>query len=83
MAGKTSTIEFKGGEYEYDPSALKSYAVLKAISNPANPAGFFSALERLFAGHDLEYAERLGDDFEEIGALISAISEQEGHAAKN
>lgn len=80
---KLATVEFKGETYEYDPTALKSYAVLKAITNPANPAGFFKAIERLFAGHDVEYAEKLGGDFEEIGALITAISEQEGEAVKN
>lgn len=71
-------VEFEGQEYEYDPTALKSYSVIKAVSNPSNPTAFFGAFERIFCGNDVEYAERLGDSLEDMARLVAAVAEAAG-----
>lgn len=73
-----ATIEFDGQEYEYDPTALKSYTVIKAVSDPSNPKAFFGAFERIFCGNDVEYAERLGDSLEEMARLVAAVADAAG-----
>lgn len=75
---KTVKLEFEGDTYEYDPSALKSYSVVKAVSNPNEPARFFGAFEKIFAGRDVEYAERLGDSMEDMARLVAAVAEDAG-----
>lgn len=83
MAAKTAKIEYKGNVYAYDPTALKSYTVIKAVSNPNNPEKFFSAFERIFCGKDMEVAEMLGDSLEEMSNLIMAITKEVGGTGKN
>lgn len=78
------TVEFEGKKFEYDASVIKSYKVIKKIANaPNNVAGFFEACELVFAGKDEEYAEQLNNDFEKLGALVSAAIEAEGGEVKN
>lgn len=82
------SVEFEGKEYEYDETALKRYRVIKLITRgESEPAGFFDALEILFAGRDVEYAEALGgDEQKKMGELVAAVFQQEAaqdRAVKN
>lgn len=81
MAKAAAKVTFDGEEYEYDPAALKSYSVIKAVSNPNEPMRFFGAFEKIFKGKDVEYAERLGDSIEKMAELVALIAEDAG--AKN
>lgn len=77
-------ISFEGQEFEYDPAEAKSYKNLKRIARGGNDIqGFFDAFEDIFAGKDVEYADALGNDFEKLGALVTAVVEAEGSVAKN
>ena len=40
-----------------------------------NPSGMFEAFERVFAGHDEEYMDRLGGSVEATGVLMQAAFE--------
>ena len=77
-------FKFEGATYEYDETALTRYSVIKGVSRfQSDPAGFFDSFAIIFAGHDDEYAERLGDDIEKMAALFAACMEDSGRAAKN
>lgn len=76
-------IEFEGNKYEYDPSALKKYSVIKALSGTSDPAGFFAAFDKVFKGKADEYAERLDDSLEKMAELLNAIVVEVGGEAKN
>lgn len=74
-------VEFNGEEYEYDSAAVKSYKVLKKIARAQSDiGGFFDAFELVFAGRDEEYADKLGNDFEQLGQLLSAAVNNESEA---
>ena len=74
-------LEFEGAEFEYDADAVKSYKVIKKIARAQKDlVGFFDAFELVFAGNDEEYADKLGDNFEKIGELISAAVNAENEA---
>ena len=80
----TDTIEFEyeGPAFEADARELRSYRNSKAIANSSNdPGGYFAALERIFAGRDEEYAERLGGGADTVANLYVAAAEAAG--AKN
>lgn len=69
---KLLKVEFEGEQYECDASALRDYAVIKAISKAdVAPAKYFDALERVFAGRDEEYAEKVGG-LEAMARLLEA-----------
>lgn len=77
-------VKFEGHEYEYDAKAVKSYTLFRQISRLAeDPGGFFDGMSRLFCGHDVEYAQQLGDDIDKMGELISAVMDDAGRDAKN
>lgn len=77
-------VTYEGAEFEYDPKEAKSYRNIKRIARAKDDmGGFFDAFEAIFAGRDEEYAEILGNDFEKIGGLVSAVVENEGNSAKN
>ena len=77
-------VDFEGNTFEYDPKEAMSYRHIKKIARAQKDmAGFFDAFEAIFAGKDEEYAELLGNDFEKIGALLTAAVSNEGDAAKN
>jgi len=74
-------FEYKGEKYEADDSLLKSYVKLKHLAQAKNdPTKAFEVFSDLFAGHDEEYAEKLGDSMEEMGNLcaeaMKAMSEK-------
>lgn len=77
-------IEFEGTKFEYDPKALRKYSVIKAISGVVDePAQFFDAFNKLFAGKMDKVIEALDDDMVKIQELIQAVVEKEGKEAKN
>lgn len=77
-------IAFEDMEFEYDPQEAKSYRNMKRIARAKDDmAGFFDAFEAIFAGHDEEYADMLGNDFTKLGELVSAVVSNEGEPAKN
>lgn len=77
-------IEFEGMEFEYDPKEAGSYRNIKRIARAQKDmGGFFDAFEAIFAGHDDEYAELLGNSFEKLGLLASECINASGAAAKN
>lgn len=74
-------IEYKGHTFEYAPESLKSYKVMKALTNAQKePARLFDALDIIFDGKADEYAEILGDDLEEMVSLVNAIAESSTQA---
>jgi hypothetical protein len=78
------TLQYDGMTFEYDERAPKRYSVQKALAlGESDPAGFYGALDRIFAGRSDEYAERLGDDSERMLALLDAVSKAVGAKAKN
>lgn len=77
-------IEFDGKEFEYDPGEATSYRNIKRLARAkVDTAAFFDAFESIFSGRDEEYADILGNDFDKIGMLVSAVIEAEGTPAKN
>ena len=78
------TVQFDGQTFEYDERAPKRWSVQKALAlGESDPAGFYGALDKIFAGRSDEYAERLGDDSERMLALLDAVSKAVGAKAKN
>lgn len=79
-----NTVQFEGEAYEYDERAPRRWSVQKALAlGESDPAGFYGALDRIFAGRSDEYAERLGDDSERMLGLLDAVSKAVGAKAKN
>ena len=69
-----ASVEYNGSEYEYDETALTNYKVAKCLSRAGeNPSLAFYAFEKIFNGHDEEYAEQLGGDQAEFGELVKAV----------
>jgi hypothetical protein len=78
------TVQFDGQTFEYDERAPKRWSVQKALAlGESDPAGFYGALDKIFAGRSDEYAERLGDESERMLALLDVISKAVGAKAKN
>ena len=78
------TVQFEGEAYEYDERAPKRWSVQKALAlGESDPAGFYGALDKIFAGRSDEYAKRLGDDSERMLGLLDAVSAAVGAKAKN
>ena len=75
------TIKFDGQEFEYDETALKDYGVQKGLAlGMDNVPRFFRAVEKVFAGKDEEYAEKLGGDLTQLTKAVfedAAASEVE------
>lgn len=77
-------VSYEDMDFEYDPKEAKSYRNIKRIARAKEDmTGFFDAFEAIFAGHDEEYAELLGDDFTKLGELVSIVVSNEGEPAKN
>lgn len=76
MTEITFTVPGQDGEFTADYDELTSYRTNKqfAMSEKA-PAGMFEAFERVFAGRDEEYMERLGGGVDAMGALMQAAFE--------
>ena len=81
------SIEFEGGEYEYDETALERYSVIEGITlGTEDLAGFFRAIRAIFAGRTAEYSARLGDSQAKMGELVAAVfadAAESSRAAKN
>ena len=78
------TVQFDGQTFEYDERAPKRWSVQKALAlGESDPAGFYGALDKIFAGRSDEYAERLGDESERMLALLDVISKAVGAKAKS
>ena len=76
------TFEFEGNTFECDETAARDYKVIKSMAKArTNPAALFEGFERMFAGRDEEYAEKVGGTLEAMTALFSAALEAAG--AKN
>lgn len=70
----TFTVEGVDGEFACDADEIRNYRTIKQIARlESDPAGFFSALERIYMGMDEEYVERVGG-FEHIGSLNDAAA---------
>ena len=85
------TIEFQGHEIAYDERCMLSYKWQKAM-NSGDAERSSRAIERLFLGHDEEYADLLcgNDDADELdssmdvmGELLAAVLDDMGQKAKN
>lgn len=77
------TVDGADGTFEVDADALKSYKTMKQLAQAeANPAGMFEAIERIYAGRDEEYMERLGD-VARIGELNDAAIKAVAGAKKS
>ena len=64
------------GEFTADYDELTTYKTNKQFAmSEKNPVGMFEAFERVFAGHDEEYMERLGGSVESTGVLMQAAFE--------
>lgn len=76
------TIEYKGITVDYDERCTKSYKWQKAVMSGDTARGI-RAIERLLCGRDEEYSELLGDDADEMQALIAACMADMTSAEKN
>lgn len=74
----TATVDFNGKKIKYDKTAVKSFKVQRALATPG--PGMFDAVDRILLGKSEEVAETLGDDMQEMTALLTAIAEQEAEA---
>ena len=71
-----ATITVDGIEFEYDENALRSYRVIRGITSyQKDPAGFFDALDIIFAGKSVEYADALGGSLDDMSRLVTAVME--------
>lgn len=78
------SIQFEGETYKYDERAPKRWSVQKALAlGDRDPAGFYDALDAIFAGKSDEYAQRLGDDADKMIELLNRVSLATGTEAKN
>lgn len=69
-------VEGVEGEFVADYDELTSYRTNKQFANAANDtAGMFSAFERVFAGRDEEYVERVGGSVSDVYTLMEAAFE--------
>lgn len=74
----TAMVEFKGKKIKYDKSAIRSWKVQRALVQPG--PGMYEAIDKILLGKADEVAEGLGDDVQEMTALLTAIAEQEADA---
>lgn len=74
----TATVEYNGNKIKYDKTAVRSYKVQRALATPGQ--GMFDAVDRILLGKSEEVAETLGDDMQEMTALLTAIAELEADA---
>lgn len=66
-------FEFEGNTFECDETVAHDYKVIKAMAKAqTNPAALFDSFERMFAGRDEEYAEKVGGTIEAMTDLFSA-----------
>lgn len=73
------TVEFEGNKFKYDEKCVKSYKWMKGATS-GNLTKLYQCFERLFAGHDEEYADLLDDDNEKMQELITKCIEDMGQA---
>ena len=78
---ETVKFEFDGHEFEAVRSELDSYETNKQL-NLGGP-GFYLAVERLFAGRDMEYSRLLGGSHSSMNALVNAAFAAADSQAKN
>lgn len=79
---KTDTIvfEYEGHKFEAVKSELESYETNKQLAIGGN--GFYLAVDRLFAGRDVEYSKLLDGSYDSLVALVNAAFAAD-RAAKN
>ena len=72
MASKVDIVEFEheGQKFEAVKSQLESYETNKQLN--LGGSGFYRAVERVFAGRDVDYSRKLGGSHEAMTALINA-----------
>lgn len=76
MTKLTFTVPGVDGEFTADYDELTSYKTNKQfVKSETEPGGMFDAFERVFAGRDEEYMERLGGSVESVGVLMQAAFE--------
>lgn len=76
MTKLTFTVPGVDGEFTADYDELTSYKTNKQFAkSETKPGGMFDAFERVFAGRDEEYMERLGGSVESVGTLMQAAFE--------
>lgn len=76
MTEITFAVPGAEGEFTADLDELTSYKTNKQFAmSEKNPQGMFEAFERIFAGRDEEYMERLGGSVESTGILMQAAFE--------
>lgn len=63
-------FEHEGHEFEAVKSELESYETNKQLAMGGN--GFYIAVDRLFAGRDVEYSKVLGGSYESLVSLVNA-----------
>lgn len=82
MAPKSDLVEFEyeGEKFEAVKSELENYETNKQLN--LGGRGFYFAVERVFAGRDVEYSRKLGGSHEAMTALLNAAF-AENAKAKN
>lgn len=76
MTEITFTVPGAEGEFVADLDELTSYKTNKQFAqSEQHPAWMFEAFERVFAGRDEEYADRLGGSVDAVGTLMEAAFE--------
>lgn len=76
MTEITFTVPGHDGEFTADYDELTSYRTSKQFAmSEKNPSGMFEAFERVFAGRDEEYMDRMGGSVEATGVLLQAAFE--------
>ena len=81
MAGKDTgmvTFEFGGFEFEAVKSELESYETNKQLA--MGGTAFYEAVDRIFAGRDVEYCKKVGGSFSDMTALVNAAFAAYGKA---
>ena len=69
---KPETVEFEydGMTFEAVKSELESYETNKQLAMGGSM--YYRAVDRMFAGRDVEYSKMLGGSFDSMTALINA-----------
>lgn len=69
-------IEGVDGDFFVDADEVRAYSTCKAMAlADKNPAAFYQAMERIYMGHDEEYAERVSCIENGIAVLNDAAAE--------
>ena len=63
-------FEYDGMQFEAVKSELESYETNKQLA--MGGTAFYMAVDRLFAGRDVEYSKKIGGSFNAMTALVNA-----------